>query len=131
MAEKTCCDDCDQKCSEHELRWVSFGEMRVDLGNLKETVEQRREDVDRRLEVGNAKFAGLDMFRNIMFVFIALLITVSTVGVIRAESVKDVVQTHVDSNSKEFRDISNNLVKTTQILLQIESRLEKIEKKMI
>jgi len=152
--EKTCCDSCDMQCGEHKVRWDSVDKLDRDIQEMYRDINARRETIDKKLEIGVAKFASLENSMKIFMAVIALMFTVASIGYSKASSVEGNLSTHMTETAarsknlerhiethaanlateraqeEEIHSLSEITKVTKETLKAIDQRLERIEKKM-
>ena len=148
------CTDCDKQCAEHDLRWGSFDTLQQKVDDMERATEVRRAEIDRRLEAGVTQFAKLNTYIAIFMAIMLAMFCVAGFGYGTAINVKDNLSVHIAGDNTEFSNMKNHIdlsnrqivsmekeseqvhelsnlaIATSQILKQIESRLERIEKKI-
>ncbi len=127
-AEKTCCDECDRLCSEHDLRMELSDDIRAEIKQIE------------------PRISGVERGYIIVVSSLLVLVGVAAVGYNRADAVQGQIAKHledtggqaeqirrqtaqIDQESQEIKALSALVIETHQTLKSIDQRLGALERR--
>ena len=138
-AEKTCCDECDRLCSEHDLRMELADDIRVEIKQMKRESDAKYTQIEPRI-------SGVERGYIIVVSSLLVLVGVAAVGYNRADAVQGQIAKHlgdtggqaeqirrqsaqIDQESQEIKALSALVIETHQTLKSIDQRLGALERR--